>query len=379
MPQLVDIPGVGTAEFPDGMSPEEMASVIKRDVYAKPAIEQAVEQTGRVANMLDIGLRARSTPAFSPDSVAETVAPATNMAQVAATNEAGRRELLSEPNTFGASSITPEETEYRESAAERVAQEADATSLLTKLSTPLAQIVNGVDSQTIKRFLTVSAPTLSAQMARQRYAEGADKTYPEHIIGREGEKFAGIAAGATESGAGLINFFTSPIGIATLGIGALPSAAQKTIAAAFTIQMLANAPAAAKEIENELAKPEDERDYQVLARATGDFIQSGAFSALGGKGTVHGVGPKLGRLHGGGWGPVVSPDISPLVKAAETVKAANAPATAEALKQQAIAAAVQPTISPKVEPTGEVAVEPTVESVVGPVVESKPAVLGEKW
>lgn len=83
------------------------------------------------------------------------------------------------------------------------------------------------------------------------------------------------AAGAVESVAHTANFFTSPIGVATLGIGALPRAAQKIIAGLFATQMAASVPEIARELGNELGKPESERDQFKVA----ELITTGATTA----------------------------------------------------------------------------------------------------
>lgn len=58
-----------------------------------------------------------------------------------------------------------------------------------------------------------------------------------------------------------VNFFTSPLGVATLGIGALPKAAQKAIATVFAAQAAHEVPNAVRDIV--VAKTPEERDEAI--------------------------------------------------------------------------------------------------------------------
>lgn len=91
-----------------------------------------------------------------------------------------------------------------------------------------------------------------------------------------------VAAGGQQAVANTLDFFTSPVGIATLGIGAAPAAAQKVVAGAFTVAMAKDVPQQLDELSNAI----DSKDPERLSRAvvglglTGAFIKQGAEHAL---------------------------------------------------------------------------------------------------
>jgi hypothetical protein len=95
-----------------------------------------------------------------------------------------------------------------------------------------------------------------------------------------------IAGGAGDALVNLAQTFTSPAGVLTLGIGALPKTAQKAVAFGFGAQMLSSAPGTANEIIKELQKPESERDYRKIAQLTTEGL---AQTGLGTLSTAHGV------------------------------------------------------------------------------------------
>ena len=73
--------------------------------------------------------------------------------------------------------------------------------------------------------------------------------------------------------------FTSPGGLATLGMGALPKALQKTASIAFGAQMLSQTPEIASQLLEEIRKPADQRDYRKIAQLTVSGIANTGFSA----------------------------------------------------------------------------------------------------
>lgn len=90
-------------------------------------------------------------------------------------------------------------------------------------------------------------------------------------------------AGVYESLANTANFFTSPMGVATLGIGALPRAAQKVIAGIFAVTMGKEIPEIATQLGEELGKPEDQRDDVKLAELITTAATTTGLAALTGK------------------------------------------------------------------------------------------------
>jgi hypothetical protein len=103
------------------------------------------------------------------------------------------------------------------------------------------------------------------------------------------DKAIDIATGAGESVADMASFFTSPMGIATLAMGGLPAAAQRAVALGFAYQMGRDVPELATALGDELGKPEEERDYQKIAKLTTDAAQAVGFSALS---AAHGLGAR---------------------------------------------------------------------------------------
>jgi hypothetical protein len=101
-----------------------------------------------------------------------------------------------------------------------------------------------------------------------------------------GSKPEKIVAGAVEAGEDTARFFTSPLGIATLGIGALPKAMQRVVALTFAAQMARQTPEIAQQLGAELGKPEKERDYQKIANLTTSGVLNTGFTVSG---ALHGL------------------------------------------------------------------------------------------
>ena len=65
---------------------------------------------------------------------------------------------------------------------------------------------------------------------------------------------AGVIAGSEQAAAGIAESFASPLGVATLGIGALPRLGQRLVAGAFGAHMAIRTPEAARRLGNEMGK-----------------------------------------------------------------------------------------------------------------------------
>lgn len=91
------------------------------------------------------------------------------------------------------------------------------------------------------------------------------------------------AAGTYQSLANTANFFTSPMGVATLGIGFLPRALQRAVAGVFAAQMASQVPELSRQLGEELAKPEGERDQMRLAELITTGATTTGFATLAGK------------------------------------------------------------------------------------------------
>jgi hypothetical protein len=119
----------------------------------------------------------------------------------------------------------------------------------------------------------------------------------QDIITPEAQKIIHTTYGVQSAVADNVNFFASPLGIGTLGIGALPKAAQFAVATGFALQMGSEVPHMAKELNQELKKPEDQRDYKKIGELTTAGALATGFTVLGALGAFkHGMelaGPKL--------------------------------------------------------------------------------------
>ena len=95
----------------------------------------------------------------------------------------------------------------------------------------------------------------------------------------------GVAAGIDTLAGG----FTSPLAIATLGMGSLPVAAQKAISLAFAAQMISQAPEQARQLGTEFGKPPEQRDTRKIAQLITEGAGTVGFAYLAAK---HGLTPE---------------------------------------------------------------------------------------
>jgi hypothetical protein len=126
-----------------------------------------------------------------------------------------------------------------------------------------------------------------ATLARERLEETPDEQPTSPTLERiaqitPSQKTSAVVSGATKALADTADFFTSPLGIATLGTSQFPAAAQRSIAAAFSAQMAKEVPEIATQLGDELGKPEEQRDYQKIGNLITAGVVNTGFSALGG-------------------------------------------------------------------------------------------------
>lgn len=124
---------------------------------------------------------------------------------------------------------------------------------------------------------------------------------------------------ATETGiikgiGNLANGFTSPIGLATLGLGGLPSWAQRAIAVGFAAQMVKDTPELATQLGTEFGKDPEDRDNEKIANLMTQGLGTMAMTSAAG---LHGISGKRPEL-----GPVSSIEPADLPK--EATPASNA-------------------------------------------------------
>lgn len=108
--------------------------------------------------------------------------------------------------------------------------------------------------------------------------------------GSKGEKVERIVAGVSDAAVDTAKFFTSPLGIATLGLGVLPKIAQRAVALAFAAQMASATPELAAQLGDEIGKPEGERDTEKIAKLVTAGVLNTGFTV---QGALHGAVPHL--------------------------------------------------------------------------------------
>lgn len=142
------------------------------------------------------------------------------------------------------------------------------------------------------------------------------KTSPEDL---EFRKRHPIIGGIEQGIVSLAEGFTSPIGIATLGIGALPAQTQRATALAFAAQVSAQTPEIARQLGTEFGKPLGQRDTQKITAMITEAVGALGFVAgLTKKAIGEGVAAKLGALP--------DPEFQRIARS-------GAPATARAVEQ----------------------------------------------
>lgn len=140
--------------------------------------------------------------------------------------------------------------------------------------TPLVEVVPKIDRATMAEVMRNAAqppPVLGGSPVGP-----APQFDPESVP-------VAVATGAEHGAADLVNFFTSPLGIATMGMGALPVRAQQIISATFAGDMLRQVPDMALDLYAEIRKPEGERDYEKIANLTTHAMGALGFGAMAGK------------------------------------------------------------------------------------------------
>lgn len=130
--------------------------------------------------------------------------------------------------------------------------------------TPGAGVPGPVDKAVAWAFRPLANPQPSAEDIEFR------KQHP---------KIGGVEEGVVDIAKG----FTSPVGIATLGIGALPRAVQRTVALVFAGRMAKQTPEIARQLGDEFGKPEGERDTKKIFRLITEGAGTMGLTALAGK------------------------------------------------------------------------------------------------
>lgn len=143
-----------------------------------------------------------------------------------------------------------------------------------------------------------------------------------------------IGAGVLGGVESLAEGFTSPVGLVTLGLGALPRAAQKALSLAFAGQMVAQTPQIATELGTEFGKPAEQRDVKKIAELITSAAGTTGFTVGAG---LHGLAPAetpaaaaarmLGEnVKGKDFGPVRVATPEPMISAVNKVSTGETPA-----------------------------------------------------
>lgn len=244
MPITVDIPEIGIVSFPDDMDEASITNAA-RNLYQNrqptaPAVEQAVPAA-------PVGFES-GEPARTPEELAIKNAEA--------------RKLF-----IQAGLITPPQSQPDRGY--------DATTPLFPVSPYLKTTPETIRAaeQAVAMMGAQSEGTATAEETQAALAE------PSKPPGQVAKALAGAQNAVAES----LDFFTSPLGISTLGIGTLPRIAQRVIAGAFVTDMVRHAPEQVRELADALKTKDTERKAKALTALglTGAFVVAGTKGALG--------------------------------------------------------------------------------------------------
>lgn len=253
MPTTVDIPEIGTVEFPDSMSLDEITETIKSKIVPQ-----------------------KTAPVSETEAVPQD------------TNPPIERQSLNQPLTVGTRAEVL--AQYHPNA-----ETPEGAAALTRLAAIDALPELPVESVAESVITAAQQPTMDLASKVRKYDPG---TRIATEIGKLVEPMlpkpvSQAVEGVKESTDNLINFFTSPVGLATLGTGSLPVAAQRAVAGTFATQMATHAPEIYGALYDELQKPEGKKDFKKIASLTTDAITTTGFAGLAGTHALMNKGPKV--------------------------------------------------------------------------------------
>lgn len=230
MPITVEVPEIGLIDFPEDFTEDQISKVLSTEPWKQIGGTKAEVATPK-------------TP--SPTSAVPPVLDTSNVDELLA------GEGLQRPRTIG--------------------PETDPFSLATTPLVDLPRVTGreveiGLGPEGMAAGLTAAAPGVTGPILGRMALQSPKTT-------------AQIIAGLQQAVIGASEFFTSPLGIATLGSGALPKLAQKGIAAYFVYQMAKQQP----EMVKELAEAWYSDDPERLTHAAASLGLNTAFIAGGTK------------------------------------------------------------------------------------------------
>jgi hypothetical protein len=159
-----------------------------------------------------------------------------------------------------------------------VAAVADKVSQVwTKINTPLVHETAPLDPEEIARQSSrmqnhPTVQTAGGVMTVRREPDELSVSVPPAK-----RTFASGVVDATDD---LAHSFTSPLGVATLGMGALPKTAQKAVSLAFATQMVSQMPSHAAALREEFQKPADQRDNAKIGKLVTEAAANLGFATL---------------------------------------------------------------------------------------------------
>lgn len=238
MPIEIEMPDGELVEFPDGMSDDEITSILNREQGLR-AVSEAVRLGDRTRDLTDLAFEAAPEPEPLPPSLQLGFAggqpsfmtqagPAETPVQFALESRARRGpEFIAGPST----GVPLEEPAPRE------------PSLMTELFTA------PVGLGEFYKYEGVTYPP-GSKMSREAALAAGEGRAPLGVPSVTSElidllpegKWKDLSTGSYNAAARLFNTFISPAGVAMLGTGALPPLAQKAVSAKFAYDMAVGAP-----------------------------------------------------------------------------------------------------------------------------------------
>lgn len=269
----VDVPNVGTIDFPDSMSEEEIRSTIKRKFYIEPALKglnlthEAIDQVFKIVT---------NPLAGEASSMARHQSLAKQLPQVAQEGKSPSQILA----------------EARIGSAQAAGEAAGpVTTLITKLPYAAAADVTSKLAGQSEYGGNVAALGQERELPAEAFIRSAAGAAPNLALA------ARLGEGASEM---------APM----MGMGFLGGTANRLIAAGFTVQMVARAPELFKAYAEEANKPQQEQDPGKLNELKAGIIETFLFGPLAGAGAVGGI-------------PVS--DVNPRIKLSNMLDAVKAP------------------------------------------------------
>ena len=271
MPLEIEVPDLGVLEFPDDTPEDEIRSAIDSHIasLAKPAPEPAVEKPVSVLpeQTFNIGrdVEAAKAARVGPPVFGKTDYELKPGAELENVTQYPVMPMINVPGI----TYTP--------ALQQPGAQAP-------FEAPAPVALPGVEEDLFK-------PVIDIMPENPAFASAVVQKFSDPSLTNE-EKLKRIqrVEGVSDSVRSTVNFFASPAGVSMLGIGAMPKIAQQIAATGFAIDMGSKVPKIARELGEELGKPEGERNERKIADLIATGITTTGFSAMAG---AHGVAPAI--------------------------------------------------------------------------------------